>query len=818
MQQVLLNRLFRAVAVTALLAVPTSILSAQAATLSGRVLSESGQPLENANAVITELNISVGANAQGRYTITDSRGARSRADRRRCAFGRLVISRNDGSHAPRRRADVRLHSETRHQSPAGSRRHRRDRRDGAEENDVRRHVAQLRAGPPGQAGERARVDRRQGARRHGRRRERTPGHRAVHRAARREVDQRDRAAIRARSSSSTAFCSTATAPTSIPKTSRRIEVVKGAAGASLYGSRAQNGVISIKTKRASDAAPGLRIEARQEVRRRRHSGVVSVPDAHDHDARRNGHALLHQADAAFPTCSRTIDWDTEVLRINDVQTREHRSTRIRSSATTASEQQSEQDGAQGPVRGRISGRRCYNPVDRIKTNQPHLNSTVKLTGEQGATGLLHELQQLHPAGRGASTSTGYNRQTARANIDQKIGIESDDVAADEATRAASSIPDNFGWFGLTREHAAANLLGTRLAAAASSIARTSPPSHGIADDEQQPALLRQRAATAAPTRTASSARSTSHYNATQWLSFEVTTSIDERESQSAVAPRHGLSARSRRTTRRASAACPASASNNDLSYNMLLDGTATHNFGRDLTSRLDLRYTFEDQESNSVGGSGTHADARRPARPRQRDDVAESRATAGRRSAPIAVSVARHARLQGPVLLRRLASARTAARCSAKTSAITTTIARRSRGSCPTSRGSRLAKCVDQFKFRAAVGTAGARPRFSAQYEALTIGTGGSITANTLGNKDLRPENTLETEYGIDAELFHKYGLNITYARDITTDELLLVPPSVSSGFSYQWQNAGTMDGRTWEVSLNVPLIIDAAASCGRAA
>src|SRR6185312_13715043 len=114
---------------------------------------------------------------------------------------------------------------------------------------------------------------------------------------------------------------------------------------------------------------------------------------------------------------------------------------------------------------------------------------------------------------------------------------------------------------------------------------------------------------------------------------------------------------------------------------------------------------------------------------------------------------------------------------------------------------------IDQLKIRAAVGTAGARPSFSAQYEALTIGTGGSITANTLGNKALRPENTLETEYGIDAELFHKYGLTITYARDITTDELLLVPLPVASGFSNQWQNAGTMDGRTWEVSLNVPVL-----------
>ena len=36
----------------------------------------------------------------------------------------------------------------------------------------------------------------------------------------------------------------------------------------------------------------------------------------------------------------------------------------------------------------------------------------------------------------------------------------------------------------------------------------------------------------------------------------------------------------------------------------MIGGTATHNFGRDLTTRLDLRYTYEDQESNNVGGSG----------------------------------------------------------------------------------------------------------------------------------------------------------------------------------------------------------------------
>ena len=43
---------------------------AQSAIFTGRIVSESGQPIENGNAFITEMNISVGTNAQGRYSIT----------------------------------------------------------------------------------------------------------------------------------------------------------------------------------------------------------------------------------------------------------------------------------------------------------------------------------------------------------------------------------------------------------------------------------------------------------------------------------------------------------------------------------------------------------------------------------------------------------------------------------------------------------------------------------------------------------------------------------------------------------------------------
>ena len=58
-------------ATLAVLAVVTPALAqGQAAVLTGRVLSEQGQPLAGVNIVVPELNISVGTNQAGMYTIT----------------------------------------------------------------------------------------------------------------------------------------------------------------------------------------------------------------------------------------------------------------------------------------------------------------------------------------------------------------------------------------------------------------------------------------------------------------------------------------------------------------------------------------------------------------------------------------------------------------------------------------------------------------------------------------------------------------------------------------------------------------------------
>ncbi len=113
---------------------------------------------------------------------------------------------------------------------------------------------------------------------------------------------------------------------------------------------------------------------------------------------------------------------------------------------------------------------------------------------------------------------------------------------------------------------------------------------------------------------------------------------------------------------------------------------------------------------------------------------------------------------------------------------------------------------VNELKLRWSLGTAGRRPRFEAQYETYSVGAG-AITPQTLGNKDLKPQRSTETEFGLDMVLFNTASLGVTYANTISEDQLLFVPLPKAGGFSSQWQNAGALDSNTWESYLEVPII-----------
>jgi TonB-linked SusC/RagA family outer membrane protein len=113
---------------------------------------------------------------------------------------------------------------------------------------------------------------------------------------------------------------------------------------------------------------------------------------------------------------------------------------------------------------------------------------------------------------------------------------------------------------------------------------------------------------------------------------------------------------------------------------------------------------------------------------------------------------------------------------------------------------------INEFKLHWALGTAGRRPDFSAQYETYSVG-GGIITPISLGNKNLKPQRSTENEVGVDMVLFNRVTTGLTYAKTTSEDQIITVPLSKAGGFSSQVQNAGTLDNNTWEFHIEAPVI-----------
>lgn len=118
-----------------------------------------------------------------------------------------------------------------------------------------------------------------------------------------------------------------------------------------------------------------------------------------------------------------------------------------------------------------------------------------------------------------------------------------------------------------------------------------------------------------------------------------------------------------------------------------------------------------------------------------------------------------------------------------------------------------LKKLFSEFKVRASQGTAGGRPDFNDQYETFNFIEGGGLVKQNLGNKFLKPEYSKETEVGIDAIIKNRYSVQLSYARQTTTDQLLLVPLAGYFGYANQWRNAGTVTGNTLEGTFEAQLV-----------
>lgn len=110
---------------------------------------------------------------------------------------------------------------------------------------------------------------------------------------------------------------------------------------------------------------------------------------------------------------------------------------------------------------------------------------------------------------------------------------------------------------------------------------------------------------------------------------------------------------------------------------------------------------------------------------------------------------------------------------------------------------------IQEMKIRMAHGTAGLRPGFNWQYETYNI-SNGVTSPGQKGNKNLKPSKTSETEIGLDVEFLKKFTFQANYSKATTTDQFLNVPliPFVNDGYTSQYQNAGTVESKTLELSL----------------
>ncbi|HEX6630747.1 MAG TPA: SusC/RagA family TonB-linked outer membrane protein [Gemmatimonadaceae bacterium] len=114
---------------------------------------------------------------------------------------------------------------------------------------------------------------------------------------------------------------------------------------------------------------------------------------------------------------------------------------------------------------------------------------------------------------------------------------------------------------------------------------------------------------------------------------------------------------------------------------------------------------------------------------------------------------------------------------------------------------------LNEFKLRASRGTAGGRPEFNDQYETYSFLSGGGVEKATLGNRALKPELATETEIGVDAIIRDRYSVQLSYAKSKVEDQLIEIPLAGLYGYTSQWQNAGTVEGNTIEGTFEAQII-----------
>jgi len=582
-----------------------------------------------------------------------------------------------------------------------------------------------------------------------------------------------------------------------PSDIENVEVVKGAAGASLYGARAGNGVINITTKSARRSMEGVKFGVRSEA---------GVSDIERDFGLARFQALATdetgtqfcERNVALPFCARTFNYAIEQARINNSPgdfALDPKGFPVDPGSTISG----------SPLRQRFQVQAwpgtSYNAVNQLVTPKPFMENTLDMSGRFGSSTRFYASASNRREEGAIRYLNGFTRNAFRINVDQGIGTDWNFAFRTSYTRSTqdglNQEEGGQAFFRLTRVPAVVNILQR------DTLGRLyiRPNLQGGGSQNENPlSTLYQTFREDVTNRFLGAFTAT--YSPVNWFNMDANFSYDLRRSTAAQINDKGF-----RTTVASAAnlgSIDRSATGREA-LNGSINATLKRDFGPDLKSRYTLRYLFEQRDFNTQRATGSQLSVQGVTSLNNTLQSTRSTTSDQTRIREIGMLAGTNFEYKGryifDALVRRDGSSLFGPASRWATfgrASVAWRVAQEPWWSIPQ---------VTELKLHGSYGTAGGSPRFDAQYETFSVGTGGILSLVTLGNHNLKPELHAEIEIGGDLELWSRYAFNVTYAHARIKNQILPVPVSASTGFQRQWKNAGTLTNKTLEMSLNIPLL-----------
>lgn len=563
-----------------------------------------------------------------------------------------------------------------------------------------------------------------------------------------------------------------------------IEVIKGAAAASLYGSRAANGVIQITTKRGRGMASGdIRYTLRTEYGKSDLPGAFPLSRQHRFELTADGSQFVDSS------TGQACDW----LDFGSVTGCTSPALAGQAAGTGTRNQWNTYQSQPWPGGAR-------DQVDVFFEGGDFMENYVAASGRQGATNF--HISFANTSNEGVMPGQeGLDRQSFRVNVDQTVRQNLQVSASASYSRTEASIGEGL-LFDLTRMPAGVDLTACENNRTQSclgnpdSLMLVPDPTNTESANPLYQMLLEQDVQDRGRFLGSANAR----LSVTDWLDLDANVSYDRLDAE-----RENLYPKGFRTIG-ASSLNEGYLFQSDFlneAINTSITATGRFQLGENISNRTQLRYLYEQDDETYNETTGYEFAVKNVP---TFDNIGDLRA---------AESYQQSIRADGYFAITNF---------DIMDRYIVDALVRNDGSSLFGSEERRQwyyrfagawrmaqeawfpAAGIDEFKLRYSYGTAGGRPRFEAQYETYSV-SGGVVSPVTLGNVDLKPEFSREQEVGLDALFFDgRFGASLTYANTVTEDQILPVPAPAYTGFQSQWRNAGTLESNTWEASLDARL------------